>query len=458
MRGGAGLTYSNPNNDYYQYAGFYNQSYMVTAADSPALMQPGRVPYSNVMENPYPNGISKPTGASAGSLTFVGKNNGWFDSSFKTPRVWMFSLGFQYQTSKSSTFEATYVGSRSQNLNMQKDYNLPTAAFRKQCNLLEGGSPTYCDANVTNPFKGIEAFKGTPFYLSDSISRFQLNRPFPQFNGNLTQYGRNDSNIWYNAVQFTYNLRMRGGFSLMTNYNFSKEVEKWGFNDPYNSVYQQGIYLNDRPHVFKFTTIYELPFGQGKKWGSDAHPIVKKLIGGWQVTGFYTNQSGEPANLPTNVIQLKDPKTPGGSWKGSPDWKAYQPRAWNPCVLRQFNDGHTEPMSYSLQMGCGSDYANYAWLMTASYAPQMVPTRSGQLRRHHAFMMDASVSKMTNITERLKAQFGMEAFNVMNHNYFGRDQFVTDPTNPLFGTITPATVSTQNILPRQIQVRMKIMW
>jgi hypothetical protein len=458
VRGGIGLTFSNPNNDYYQSAGFFNQSYMVTASDSPALMQPGRVPYQNVLSNPFPDGIAKPTGSSAGSLTFAGKNNGWFDSGFKTPHVWMFSFGFQYQTSKSSTFEATYVGSRSSNLNMQKDYNLPSLSFRKQCNLLEGGDPNYCDANVTNPFKGIAAFKGTPFYLNDSVSRFQMNRPFPQFSGNLTQYGRNDSNIWYNAVQFTYNLRVRGGLNLMTNYNFSKQTEKWGFNDPYNNVYQQGIYLNDRPHVFKFTTIYELPFGRNKHWGSGANAFAQKLISGWQATTFYTNQSGEPANLPSNVIQLKDPRMAGGGWDGNTDWKAYQPRAWNPCVLRQFNNGTVSPTSDSLARGCGSNTSNYPWLMTASYAPQAVPYRSGQIRRHHAFFMDASISKMTTITERLKMQFGAEAFNLMNHNYYGRDQFNTDPTSSSFGTITPSTVSTQNMLPRQIQLRMKLIW
>ena len=210
--------------------------------------------------------------------------------------------------------------------------------------------------------------------------------------------------------------------------------------------------------MFKFTTIYELPFGSGKHWGSGSSPFVKKLISGWQVTNFFTNQSGEPANLPGNVIQLKDPKTPGGGWDGAPDWKAYQPRAWNPCVLRQFNDGSIAPQPYSLQRGCGADVSSYAWLQTASYAPQEVPFRSGQIRRHHAFTMDASVTKMTQVTERLRVQLGFEAFNLANHNFFGRDQFNPDPSNPLFGTITPSLVSTQNILPRQIQVRFKAMW
>jgi hypothetical protein len=72
--------------------------------------------------------------------------------------------------------------------------------------------------------------------------------------------------------------------------------------------------------------------------------------------------------------------------------------------------------------------------------------------------MDVSLLKRTQITERLGIQLGFEAFNVFNHNYFGRDSFNTDPNSPNFGTLFPSRVSTQNGFPRQIQVRMKITW
>lgn len=102
---------------------------------------------------------------------------------------------------------------------------------------------------------------------------------------------------------------------------------------------------------------------------------------------------------------------------------------------------------------------NYAWMQVAGYSPRRyLPERSGQIRRQHAIQMDASLLKNTKITERLSLQLGFEAFNVLNHNYFGRNQLNTDPSNPEFGTIKPAFVSTQNILPRQIQLRMKVMW
>jgi hypothetical protein len=261
-------------------------------------------------------------------------------------------------------------------------------------------------------------------------------------------------------------MRLRGGLSLVGNYTLSKQVERSNFNDVYTGTMQQGLYHLDRPHVLKLTAIYELPFGEGKRWGAGSNTFVRKLISGWQWTNFYNHALvGFPSNLPGNVIPLKDPQTPGGGFSGSPDWKAFQVRLWNPCVLRQNNDGTIAPTPASLTAGCGSDFGsnwgNYVWLETApNYSQRFTPFRSGQIRRHAAFQFDASLLKTTRIGERIRFQFGFEAFNLLNHNYFGRDQVNTNPedANNNFGSIFPSRVSTQNMLPRQIQVRFKFNW
>ena len=191
--------------------------------------------------------------------------------------------------------------------------------------------------------------------------------------------------------------------------------------------------------------------------------VVKRVVSGWEYTNFFLDPlSGYPANLPGNAIMLKDPRTRGGGFSGTPNWKGYIVREWNPCVLCQQNDGSIAPTPQSLALGCGSDYSNnwgqYAWLETASYAPRFTPYRSGNIRVHHAIQMDMSLLKSTRINERMRFQFGFEAFNVLNHNYYGRDNINTDPNNANFGGVIPANVSTQNILPRQIQVRLKFFW
>ena len=68
---------------------------------------------------------------------------------------------------------------------------------------------------------------------------------------------------------------------------------------------------------------------------------------------------------------------------------------------------------------------------------------------------DLALLKRTRINDRMNFQIGLEAFNLLNHNYFGRDNLNTNPEDARFGSVIPSSVSTQNMLPRQIQVRFK---
>jgi hypothetical protein len=145
-------------------------------------------------------------------------------------------------------------------------------------------------------------------------------------------------------------------------------------------------------------------------------------------------------------------------------------------VLRQFNDGRVEPTQFSLSRGCGTDRANYAWLRVADYtvgqgipgastannnaaSGRLTPMRSGQIRKQPFFNVDASFAKTTNITERIRTQFRIEAFNVTNYYFFGRDSnFQTNPDDPTFGTLFPHLAWIGNGYPRQVQLAFKVLW
>lgn len=454
MRGGYGLYFMNPNNDFLQFAGFSENTPIVVSLDG------NRTPINpnGLLGNPFPDGINVPPGASLGYNTFVGRNNNWFDENFVLPYVHQFSFGFQYLLNRTSTLDVSYVGSRTVGANDQRAYNIPSLDFRRQCNLLEGGSPIFCDQQIANPFRGIAAFRGTTAFTAAQQSRYQLNRLFPHFNGDMLQQGLNTSNIWYNSLQVNYNQRITGDVMLMGNYTFSKMIERWGYNDPFAGVNQQGLYFNDTPHVFKVSGVYDLPFGKGKRFGSGKRGVAEKFISGWQLTGYWNYRSGEPNDLPGNVLQLRDPQTNIG-WDGNTDWKAHQIRGWSPCVVRQFNDGSLVPTATALAAGCGNDISQYVWLWTAGYAPRLTPSRSGQIRKQTFNNVDMSLLKNTMIGERARVEFGVEAFNAFNRNYFGRNNgFITDPNSPNFGTVFPSQASNQNIYPRQVQLRFKFYW
>ena len=455
LRGGYGLFFTNfaNNNDWNRTNGFSTSTPLVSSLDEGRTLRP------NVLTNPF-DAINQPAGAGLGYNTFVGQDFSWWAPNARVPKVHQFSFGIQRQITEGSTLDVSYVGSRSIGLTDQREYNLPSAEFRRQCNLLEGGSPNFCNELLPNPFQGVEAFRGTSLYSQPTVSRFQLARPFPQFTGSLTVNGENTSRIWYNSLQINYNHRFSRGITLMGNYTLSKMVERWNYLDPYNDVPQRGLYFSDRPHFFKFNTVYELPFGRGRSIAGDAGGFWNKLISGWQFSTFTQIASGEPNNLPGNALMLKDPRTPGGNWSGDVNWNQHQIYGWNNCVLRQFNDGRVEPTGYSLAAGCGTDPANYAWLRVADYAPRRVnPERSGQIRKQPFFNMDAALAKNTQITERIRAQIRVEAFNLTNYYFFGRDShFNTNPDDPNFGSIFPHLAWIGNGYPRQMQLAFRVLW
>jgi hypothetical protein len=452
MRGGIGRYYMNPSNNNLRSIGFETNTPITASNDD------GRTPITTVLTNPFPTGFNRPAGAGLGGATFLGRDFNHWSPGFKLPGIDQFSFGFQYQVSRGSVLDLSYIGSITRNHETEIARNIPSAAFMKQCDALQGGSPNFCNDALPNPFRGLAAFANTTFFTATTLPRYQLNRPFPQFNGNLLQQGLNDGRINYNSLQVNYNVRVKG-VNLITNYTWSRMLEEWGFTDPFNRVEQRSLYFNDRPHVFKLTGIYDIPFGKNQKVFSGVNGFVDKFISGWQLTSFFQWTSGEPADFPGNVLPLKDPRVQ------NINWNQHQVRGVSNCVIRQNNDGSRTPMAYSVASGCGTDLSAYSWLWVADYSPgqtvpgRQTPSRWGNLRKHRVPTLDASLLKTTRFGERYRVQFGFEAFNAINKYYYGRnDTFNTNPNDANFGTIFPALTSNQNFSPRTMQVRLKFYW
>jgi len=49
----------------------------------------------------------------------------------------------------------------------------------------------------------------------------------------------------------------------------------------------------DLTHQYKSLVTYDLPFGQGRRWGSSANGVVERLIGGWQASISSVIHSGQ---------------------------------------------------------------------------------------------------------------------------------------------------------------------
>jgi hypothetical protein len=439
LRGGWGRYYLNPSNTYIQSSGFNTSTPLVSSNDG------GRTPIPNLISNPFPNGLLLPAGSSLGASTFVGQGLTVVNPDFLLPHMDQFSFGVQYQLGGRSKVDASYVGSRGNNLDATQSINVIPLSLRKQCDAWEGGSASYCQALIPNPFYQLAPFSGTSYYTSPTLSRATLSAPFPQF-GTITKAKVNAAKSWYNSMQVTYEIRARSDLTLVANWTMSKQVFQNGYNDLQQLVPERSIYQYDQPQAFKVTAVYQLPFGPGKHFAASSNGFISRLVGGWEANVLFSYHSGLPWRLPANFNYVKEAKNP------NIDWSAPIVHVVQPCVAQWNTNGTITMQSFSTAAGCTS----YNFLGLPLYAPAAEPTYSGQIRTMSAPGMDASLNKTTRITEHTTIQFRAEVFNLTNTYNFYQQQPNSTLTSSSFGTVVPANVSSNNSsAPRYIQLSLK---
>jgi hypothetical protein len=452
-RAGWGVYYINPNNDWA--SDTVRQGFDVTTPLVRSL-DDDRTPIQNVLANPFPT-VLTPPGASGGLNTFLNRDITYFDPNFHTPYVHQFSAGLQFELPYNSVVEVSYVGSRTRDLQTEWDgLNEPSADFRRLCNPFEGGDPNFCNQNIPNPFRGIEAFRGTNLFTAANMSRWDAAKPFPQF-GRIRTRGSNEGAIWFNSLQMQHQTRFRGGVNILSTFTWSKQIERWSFTDQINRIPQQSAYVWDRPWRVTFAGVWQLPFGRGRRFGSGVNGFVNRLINGWEITGFFQWDAGRPWDLPGEgttgtggLMLLDDPKVE------IDDWIQHRVQGASPCVAQYRNATRSfELQPYAVAAGC----TQAVWLHAPQYTGgRYLPRRSSQVRLHSAPNLDASINKTTTITERVRLQFRAEAFNVTNTFYWGRTHFINDPNNSNFGAYFPRDATDQNRYPRQLQLALKLLF
>ena len=102
----------------------------------------------------------------------------------------------------------------------------------------------------------------------------------------------------FNGLQMQFRRRMSGGLQYDVNYAYGKAYEgiRYSFRVPFQSTRNTGG-EGDVTHAIKGTFVYELPFGQGKRYGTNAGGFTDRLINGWQVSGTVRVQTGELIDL-----------------------------------------------------------------------------------------------------------------------------------------------------------------
>ena len=102
----------------------------------------------------------------------------------------------------------------------------------------------------------------------------------------------------YNSMQLELRKRLSHGFQFQANYTFGSEYlfERFSFRRPYAKRRDVGD-EGGVAHAFKTNWVYELPFGQNRRFFSGVNTLVDRIIGGWEFDGIATIQSGRQVSF-----------------------------------------------------------------------------------------------------------------------------------------------------------------
>jgi hypothetical protein len=265
------------------------------------------------------------------------------------PTVHHWSLGIQREVASNLLIEVAYAGTRGTHLSRGGQLNQP----------LPGTVVAGVSANAVRPYLGY----GSIGYTEGSAASR------------------------YHGLEVHALRRFSGGLLFEASYTFSKALgdTEGAPQDSRNKRLDWGLTDLDRTHMFTFNYIYELPFFK------DGRGPVGAVLGGWQLSGITTFQSG----LPFTVGISGDRAQAGGG-------------AQRPDLVGRPHDGRGQSLS--------------RYFNTAAFA--LAPLgRFGNspplnVRGPGINNWDLSLYKNIRMREGLKMQIGAGFFNAFNHSQF----------------------------------------
>jgi hypothetical protein len=299
------------------------------------------------------------------------------------PYTYEWNLNLQQQLGAGFTAQVGYVGSASHNL--------------------------YVDPNFNQPQPG-----------PGSIASRE---PFPQYSQILAFLPLDRSN--YNSLIAQVERRFHNGFSFLGAFTWSHSLDyggqvsdsvDYGPQNPYNWTSNYGNSNFDVNRRLSLSYIYELPFGRGKALVNQPG-IARAILGGWQLSGVSSYQTG----LPFTPILSFDPTNTGATAHPNvvPGAALYP----NPSRTSWFDgSAFVAPAAYT--------YGNAG---------------RNILRGPNTVNSDVGVLRSATFKERYNLQFSAQAFNVFNTPQFGL------PNNTI-GVATTGVITTVVTPERQLQL------
>src|SRR6202158_1898074 len=381
------------------------------------------------LSNPYPQGILSPPGNSLGDATFLGLGVGTITRQNSNPQMYSWNFSIQREVGWDSLLEINYTGSRG--VHLYSPYTSlspldpiywrgPNAPFTR----------TQLQAAVANPFYGIITDPKATNLNGKTIQQYRLFRNMPQYDG-VSGSDPNTADSIYHGLQVKWEKRFSKGLAVLAHYTWSKMIDDVSVTDgnltwlggstslqnPLNFAMERSLSQHDVAHRFVATGDWQIPFGHGRRLGSNVNRLLDGIIGGWEVSAFFTLQSG----FPLQVSQS------GGT-------------LWN---------GTQRPNLIGAPASAGSmhDRLNNYFDQTAFSRPAPdtygTAARTLNIRGPRVNTMDVALLTNGRVTDRQRFKFRLEASNVRNHPVFSDPPSSYGASN--FGVISGTKVGARNV-------------
>ena len=355
------------------------------------------------------------------------------------------TISMQREVRRGMTIEVDYNGSKGSNLqaNLLNSNQVPLSVVNDLISRLGAAGAITLLNSQANSAAAVAAGIKIPYAnftnpaVQTSRSVAQALRPFPQYGTiNTTNSGGDKTGkSMYHAGVLKVTQRMTGGFLFQGSYTYSKLMTNadafsgsTGAMDTAQPELEYAIGRFDQTHSIKLNTVVELPWGPGKRWLNSG--VASHVLGGWRVAAVQSYVSGLPIGVTTAAPLpifngTNRPNVTGGDWRAPIAGDEFNPR-----VDRFLNRAaFVQPVG---QLG-------------------NAPRINGDVRRFWNLSENISIAKTISMTDALRLDVRLEAFNVLNRIVWGAPNTDFNSTN--FGLIT----STANS-PRQMQFGLKLYW
>ena len=354
------------------------------------------------------------------------------------------TISMQREVRRGMTVEVDYNGSKGSNLQANL-LNLNQVPLSVMNDLIARFGTSAAITLMNQPANSAQAVAAgikipypnftTPAQTNRNVA--QALRPFPQYaNINTSNSGGDKTGrSMYHAGVLKLTQRVTGGFLFQGSYTYSKLMTNadafsgsTGAMDTAQPDLEYSIGRFDQTHSIKLNTVLELPWGEGKRWLNSG--VASHVLGGWRIAAVQSYVSGLPIGVTTSAPLpifngTNRPNVTGEDWRAPLAGEEFNPR-----VDRFLNRAaFVQPVG---QLG-------------------NAPRINGDVRRFWNLSENVSLAKTISMTDGLRMDVRMEAFNLLNRIVWGAPN--TDFNNNNFGLITSQANS-----PRQMQVGLKLYW